>query len=213
MPTSPSIVPMLFTGNEMTELPEPADFSRVPALLNDVPVAPLLFCKVASDWKSKVAPASLLIVVMMLPALPAVMFAVLVSRIVPVLFSVPVKLRLEFPAIVSVPALASVPAKVPPVHSLPLPEADNVAAPFNVPLANVRSPLTVRESLTVSVPPQVLSMTRAPMVSVVSTMAVPAWLWLEVKSAVSKTPGTPEDQLPALLQLSLPVERAAAPVQ
>ena len=63
VPESPAMVPVLFTGNEIVELPEPADFSRVPALLNDVPVCAIAVLRDPSAWKLKVAPASLLIVV------------------------------------------------------------------------------------------------------------------------------------------------------
>ncbi len=131
MPTSPSIVPMLFTGNEMTELPEPADFSRVPALLNDVPVAPLLFCRIEAAWKLKEAPGSLLIVV---PVAALIEF-VPVSRIVPVLVNVPERFKLWFPEIVSVPALVTIPATLLTFHCKTLPVKSRVAplvpAPVN----------------------------------------------------------------------------------
>ena len=38
VPESPAMVPVLFTGIEIEAMPEPADLSRIPALLNDVPV-------------------------------------------------------------------------------------------------------------------------------------------------------------------------------
>ena len=43
VPESPAMVPVpvLFTGGQIEEMPVPADFSRVPALLNDVLVSPL----------------------------------------------------------------------------------------------------------------------------------------------------------------------------
>ena len=57
VPESPAMLPVLVTGSEIVELPVPADFSRIPALVNDVLVAPLLFSRDASAWKLKVPPA------------------------------------------------------------------------------------------------------------------------------------------------------------
>ena len=101
----------------------------------------------------------------------------------------------------------------PPLHSLPLPSAEIEPLPLIVPLASVKSPeadasLIVSVLLTVSVPSQVLSMSRVPTVFATSTIAVPYSLSVDVKSAVSDAPGTPADQLPALLQLSFPPDLA-----
>ena len=48
VPESPAMVPVpvLFTGAQIEEMPVPADFSRVPALLNDVLVSPLKLFRV-----------------------------------------------------------------------------------------------------------------------------------------------------------------------
>ena len=95
------IVPVLVTGSEIVALPVPADSSRHPASVNNVPVAPLALFRFASAWKLKVAPGSLVI---MVPVL-AETVPVLVSRIVSVLVSVPDRPKVDVPEIVSVPAL------------------------------------------------------------------------------------------------------------
>jgi hypothetical protein len=121
-----------------------------------------------------------------------------------------------FVEIVSVPELLKDPVPkliAPPLHWLPLPEAEIVPLPFTVPLASVKSPLIVSGLLTVSVPPHVLSMSTAVTLIGVSMIAVPNWLSLEVNSTVLDAPGRPADQLPALLQLSFPPDLAEAPVQ
>ena len=154
---------------------------------------------------------------MVVPLLCARMLFVPVTSIVPVLFRVPV--RLKFPLLVAierVPELLNDPVPklmAPPLHSLPLPSAEIEPLPLIVPLASVKSPeadasLIVSVLLTVSVPSQVLSMSRAPTVFATSTIAVPYSLSVDVKSAVSDAPGTPADQLPALLQLSFPPDLA-----
>ena len=149
VPESPAMVPVLLTKTEIKELPEPADFSRIPAFVNDVPVAPLLFSRDASAWKLKVAPCSLLICV---PVAQEIVPGP-VSRIVPLLVSVPDRLKPDDPEMVSVPALVRAPAREPALHSLPLPAAEIVPLPLIVPLAKVRFPLIDNALLTVSVPP------------------------------------------------------------
>ena len=111
VPELPAMLPVLVTGREIVELPMPADFSRIPALVNDVR-PPLLFSRDASAWKLKVAPCSLVI---MVPVL-AETVPVLESRIVSVLVSVPDRPKVDDPEIVSVPALVTFPATLPAFH-------------------------------------------------------------------------------------------------
>ena len=108
----PAIVPVLFTANEIVAVPVPADISSVPALLKAVLVSPLEFRPPPPVWKSKVAPASLLIVVPAASALDCVgagdddgSGAGVVQR------SGKAHAR-PLPEIVSVPALVMVPARL-----------------------------------------------------------------------------------------------------
>ena len=113
-------------------------------------------------------------------------------------------------AIVKVPVLvrACPPTRLmpPAVHELAGPAIDIGAPTLKVPLARVRLPETESELLTVSVPPQELSIWSAPIVKLVSTVAVVRPCW---NSTVSVVPGSwPIDQFPTLLQFAL-----TAPVQ
>ncbi len=84
------------------------DRSSVPALLNAGPLKPLTL-SMAPDWKSKVAPDWLSIVVLM--ALAKMLF-VPVTAMEPVLVRVPVRYRLPpLVAIKSAPLLVTVPAR------------------------------------------------------------------------------------------------------
>ena len=130
VPESPAMVPVLLTKTEIRELPEPADFSRIPALVNDVPVAPLLFSRDASAWKLKVAPCSLLICV---PVAQEIV-PVPVSKIVSVLVSVPDRPKVDVPEIVSVPALVTFPATLPAFHCKMPPVKARVAPLAPVPV-------------------------------------------------------------------------------
>ena len=113
-------------------------------------------------------------------------------------------------SIVKVPVLVrACPAtrlRAPAVHELAGPAIDIGAPTLKVPLARVRLPETDKRVADGERSPQELSIWSAPIVKLVSTVAVirPCW-----NSAVSVVPGIwPKDQFPTLLQFAL-----TAPVQ